>query len=236
MDPAAVIAVDHCAAVGNVTGDTAHTGCAVSGLADALYGAGVAAVFHGGINHITGNTGNIVYGIDPGIRQADILDGCSVDRTEQAHVFIHIIIEVQAADCVTLAVKLAGVLRGVSAADGHPFSEGRFVEVGRADVVEHILVDHNIGGQLAVDGAVATVDLLRKPVELAAVADLVIAVAIGIVAGQMAGIVELKIADVYLCDIAVCGKFCSGIAAGIFAKSVKISEILASIACGRNLD
>ena len=292
-DPAAVIAVDHCAAVGNVAGDTAYTGCAVSRLANALYGAGVVAVLHGGINRITGNTGNIVYGIDPGIHQADILDGCSVDRTEQAHVFIHIIVEIQTADRVALAVKLAGVLTGVSAANGHPFSECRFVRGGHADVVEHILVDHNIGGQLAVDGAVAAVDLLRKPVELAAVADLVIAVAvgihrclhrgavgaeavdqrdtavvvieirlavaaladiaegtggavgraaagdalaleptvadrgtaqsvgavaIGIVAGQMAGIVELKIADVYLCDIAVCGKFCSGIAAGIVAR------------------
>ena len=78
---------------------------------------------------------------------------------------------------MTLAVKGARIFYAVIA-DGRPSAETAAVTIEGAIVIQHILIDHDIGSQFCIGRGIAFVDMGSKPVQLAGIVNLIIAVRI----------------------------------------------------------
>ena len=119
---------------------------------------------------------DILIAAEVGIQEAQVLDLAAVDIAEETDIVLCCVVEVQTGDGLSVAVKGAGIIHALAVTDGCPGTEIRAITVQGAVLVQDILVDLDVIHQLAVDGFTAAVDLLGKPVELACVVDLVVAV------------------------------------------------------------
>ena len=106
------------------------------------------------------------------IHNAQVLDRTAVGTAEETDSVLCCVVEVQAGNGLVVALEGTGVILGVIA-DGGPFTAGSAIQ--GAILVQDVFVDHDVCGQNGVSTCFAAVDQRHKPVELACVADGVIA-------------------------------------------------------------
>ena len=147
------------------------------------------------------------------INDTDILYCAAVHIAEQANVACGAVVKVHAGDGLIVTVKGAVVAICVGA-DGSPCAEGIAVGDSACIVIgqaaQQLLIDRDILGQNGIGRpilchvAVATIDHRRKPVELACVGNLVVAVGVGIYSRLIAA-----------ADGTEAGSFVEGVSIGI---------------------
>ena len=84
------------------------------------------------------------------------------------------------------AIKGSVVPVNVTVVDGYPGTEIASVPVKVSVRSQHVLVDHDVCGQLAVDSSVTAVDCRRKGIQFVGRTDFIVAVAVGILQGYLA--------------------------------------------------
>ena len=152
-------------------------------------GALVVAVLYGA-KVISNHAADIIISVKIGIDHSYVLHlAVRAYVAEQTHVVYGAIIEIQAAYGLAVSVEDAGVSVRVIT-DGSPQSEARGIGEGFCHFGKDALVDYDIFGQNGVRTCILrravgqrTVHQCRKPIQLACVVDLVVAVAVRVGCG-----------------------------------------------------